>query len=361
MLHRIQPEPDRHRFTGWPQRAIGSVAAAAIAASLALAVVSAAQDDGTGGAPPLEETSCVLVPASDIDDLRAAPTTEPVAATPAGATPADASPVAATPVGATPAASPVPSTPVAETPGFDIDLLTRDLTATSTSITSCLTEGRFLEAAERVSPIFRGQLVGNGRPLPANLFASIAATFPATEYHVLEIANVALLDDTTASADIVWQAGHQVRVDRWYFSRQQVQGLDIWMVDRAEPGTVTPARDAAPIDVTIADDRYALDPTRINGDAVEFRVTNRDATDHELLVLRLDDGVTTGTLLTTPGPALPEGVTFIGQATIASGAEGRLLLADLEPGTYTIVCLLPGENGVPHLADGMESTFEVAG
>jgi hypothetical protein len=267
--------------------------------------------------------------------------------------------VAASPV-ASPAASPVAS-PVAAPPTFDAELLTDDLTATSTSLASCLAEGRFDEAAARTSPVFRGQLVGNARPLPADTFASLASTFPDTDYHIVEIANPALIDETTASADIVWQLGHQVRVERWTFSYQTVQGIEMWVVERAEPGTISPSREAAEVEVTIAKNRYELAPKDVTGDAVEFQVSNTDATVHELLVLKLDKDVSTDTLLTTPGPDLPEGVTFIGQATIPTSGEGSLLLADLDPGTYTIVCLLPNEEGLPHLADGMVTTFEVKG
>ncbi len=335
----------------WRHGLAAGAATVALAASL-LTVPIAAQD-GTSGAPPLEETSCVLVPAADTDALLAGTDTAPVLPTPspvANATPATSPP-------ASPAASPAPAEPIT----FDAALLTENLTATTTALASCLSEERFDDAASRTSPLFRGQLVGDARPLQATTFAAIASTFPDTDYRIVEIENVALIDEQTASADVVWQIGHQVRVDRWTFVRARVQGVDMWVIDRADPGTLEPAREAAEIDVTISENRYALDPETVSGTAVEFLITNKDAELHELLVLRLDDGVSTDTLLTTPGPELPEGVTFIGQATIGPNATGGLLLSDLEPGTYTIVDMLPGENGLPHLAGGMSITFEIDG
>lgn len=321
--------------------------------ALALAAPIAAQD-GTGGAPPLEETGCVLVPASDMDAILAGDDVAPALPTPTATPAPTGSPVAS------PAASPIAS-PVAAPPTFDAELLTDDLTATTTSLASCLSEGRFSDAAARTSPLFRGQLVGDARPLPADTFAALASTFPDTDYHIVEIANAGLIDEQTATAEVVWQLGHQVRVDRWIFTREPVQGIETWVVDRAAPGTITPTREAAEIDVTIADNRYELKPSAVSGDAVEFRITNEDADAHELLVLRLDEGVSTDTLLTTPGPELPEGVTFIGQATIAPNGQGSLLLADLDPGTYTIVDMLPNADGLPHLADGMTTTFQIGG
>ncbi len=326
----------------WRRGLAAGAATVTLTASLAFAAPITAQD-GTGGAPPLEETSCVLVPAADTDALLAGDDTAP----------APPSPVAE----ATPVASPVPVEPIS----FDAELLTENLTATTTSLASCLSEGQFGEAAVRTSPLFRGQLIGNPRPLEADTFAALATTFPDTDYQIVEIENAALLDEQTASADIIWQIGHQVRVDRWIFARLQVEGIEMWVIDRAEPGTLEPSREAAEIDVAIADNAYELTPATISGNAIEFRVTNDDAITHELLVLRIDEGVSTETLLTTPGPELPEGVTFIGQATIAPNATGSLLLADLDPGTYTIVDMLPDENGLPHLAGGMTTTFEIEG
>lgn len=330
----------------WRHGIAAGAAIVTLAASLALAAPISAQD-GTSGAPPLEETSCVLVPAADTDALLAGTDTAPVLPTPA------ASPVAV----ASPGASPVAAEPIA----FDAELLTENLTATTTSLASCLSEGRFDDAADRTSPLFRGQLVGDSSPLQATTFVALASTFPATDYQIVEIDNVALVDERTASADVIWQIGHQVRVDRWTFVRARVQGIEMWVIDRAEPGTLEPSREAAEIEVTISENRYALEPRSVSGDAVEFRVTNEDAVLHELLVLRLDEGVSTDTLLTTPGPELPEGVTFIGQATIAPNASGGLLLSDLEPGTYTIVDMLPNAEGLPHLAAGMTTTFEIEG
>ena len=330
----------------WRHGLAAGAATVTLVASLALTAPIAAQD-GTGGAAPLEETSCVLVPAAATDALLAGSDTAPALPTP--------SPVAS-PV-ASPTASPVPAEPIT----FDAALLTENLTATTTALASCLSEGSFDEAALRTSPLFRGQLIGNPRPLPADTFAALAATFPDTDYQIVEIENAALLDKETASADVVWQIGHQVRVDRWLFARERVEGIEMWVIDRAEPGTLEPSREAAEIDVTIADNRYKLNTESIDGTSVEFQVTNDDAETHELLVLRLDKDVTTETLLTTPGPELPKGVTFIGQATIAPKATGGLLLANLEPGTYTIVDMLPDKDGLPHLAGGMSTTFTIEG
>ena len=78
-----------------------------------------------------------------------------------------------------------------------------------------------------------------------------------------------------------------------------------------------------------------------------------------MLVLRLAPGYTTVDLLRASGPDLPEEATYIGTATVTAGDEGDLVLVDLEPGEYTLVCLFPDPEGIPHLAQGMEATFTV--
>jgi uncharacterized cupredoxin-like copper-binding protein len=78
-----------------------------------------------------------------------------------------------------------------------------------------------------------------------------------------------------------------------------------------------------------------------------------------MLVLRLAPGYTTVDLLRASGPDLPREVTFIGARTVTAGDEGDLVLVDLEPGEYNLVCLFPDPEGIPHLAQGMEATFTV--
>lgn len=347
MPHRLHSETDHNPTHSLHRRLIATVATVSVASSVLLGSVAGSAQDGTSGAAPLEETNCMLVPASDIDDLRAG-----------GASPSSP---AATPVAPDTQATPVSSaSPVAQGPAsVNEDLLLEDLTASATSLMSCLDEGDAARIVDRTSGTFRGQLLGSPEALSGDLFVSLFETLPSLEYSVLEIGDVQLVDDTTATAEIVWQLGNQVRVDQWTFSLGRVEGLSMWTIEGAEPGSIVPSVNATDVRVTISDNRYNLSETTIQSDAVLFNVTNNDATDHELLVLRMEEGVTTDTLLTTPGPELPEGVTMAGQATIAANAEGRLLLAGLEPGTYTIVCLLPNENGVPYLAEGMEITFEV--
>ena len=123
------------------------------------------------------------------------------------------------------------------------------------------------------------------------------------------------------------------------------------------PGVAPP--DATAIDVEIGDRSFSLGETTVSGPDVVLSGTNISDEDHEMLVLRLASGYTTADLLRASGPDLPQEVTFIGAATVTAGNERDLVLVDLDPGEYTLVCLFPDPEGIPHLAQGMEATFTV--
>jgi hypothetical protein len=356
MRLRLQPALVLAPPSLWRSRIIAVAASVVLAGSLVGGPRVTAQD-GTSGAPPLQETACVLTPASSVEAILG----EAILGDPDGAATPAATPITATiaAVEATPS-EPGATPAVRDTTVNEAGLLLEDLTAAATSLTSCLTEERFSDAAARTSPLFRGQLIGTPEPVSAELFESLAATFPETSYTIVEIGSPMVLDPAgVASAQIIWQVGYQVRVDQWTFVLGEVQGVTMWIVERAEPGTLDPGFDAEVVEVTIAENRYALSEESVPGDTIRFDATNTDTVDHEVLVLRLDGGADTSELLTTPGPSLPEGVSFVGQATIPANASGRLLLTGLEPGRYAIVDLLLDSDGAPHLADGMEIEFVV--
>lgn len=105
--------------------------------------------------------------------------------------------------------------------------------------------------------------------------------------------------------------------------------------------------------------RYNPDALQSDNPNLEIHASNADDEDHEMLVFRLAEGVTTAQLIWYTGPGLPDGVTFVGQATIPAHTSGTMVLVGLDPGSYAIVDLLPSDNGVPHLSLGMEATLTV--
>lgn len=337
-----------------------TLVASALALTLATGIAAGPvlAQDGTGAATPTPPSACEVVPARATFD---AATPDTVGTVTAAMTPV-ASPAAqrvlegASPVAAgisTPLASPVTETTVT-------DPLARDLEATATAIAGCLSDERYETLVQITGDLYRGQMLGLTESLNADDFTTLAVTLPDVPYQILSVENATFTDETTATAVVTYEMAHQVRTSLWEFSLQEVNGQNAWVLERETPMASEIPANTSTLQVSIEQNAYTLNPTTVQGPSVALSATNNDEVGHELLVLRLEDGATTQTLLQSPGPSLPENVTFIGQVFVPAGEEGMLLLAGLQPGTYTIVDLLPNAEGLPNLAGGMEATFTVS-
>lgn len=335
--------------------------AAAFAISLAFGGVTsgAVAQDGTGAATPTPPSACEIVQATMTGDA-------------SGEVTPLASPIGTeTPAQATPEAGSIPVTFINGTPesdeedaassdtGATEDPLAIDLRATTTAIAGCLSDGQYETLIRITGDDYRGQLVGIGVPLTADEFTLVAASLPQVPYQIIAVENVTATSDTTATAEVTYQLAHQVRLSTWQFELQDVDGSDVWTLQGETSMTPVAPANTDTLTVQIAGNAYTIADATVSGPSVAIQAANSDDVDHEVLVLRLGDGVTTDDLLTTPGPSLPSGVSYVGQATVPAGGNGTLLLAGLQPGTYTIVDLLPNAEGLPNLASGMTITFEV--
>lgn len=303
--------------------------------------VAAQTEDATGVAIPGPPSACAI-PRSTIDLTTTETVTPPPPATPPATRAANGS--AATP--GTPAPPTVPP-------------LTAELLTAATTITSCLSERDVETFTAITSDVYRGQQFGTGEPISAPLYAELAPTLLPLEYRILELRDITVVDPETVTAEVTYTAAYQRRSGIWTFTQNQVDGQLSWLLASEEAADPRLPDGASALDVTIQDDAYAIAGEAAAGPDVAIDLTNLDGEDHEALVLSLSEDTGTGALLRNPGPGLPEGVTFVGQSTVAAGGESTLVLADLPPGEYTIVCLLPDENGLPHLRSGMETTFTV--
>lgn len=342
------------------QRLAALIVAGSLAGGIVLSLpgLGLTQADGTGAATPLPPTDCAIVVAQ-AEPAVAMPETAPAASpetTPAaadGATPV-ASPVAVT------LATPVASPAAAEEPVDPDASIVEELQATAESLFGCLNERNFETYAQLTSDAYRGQLFGSGQPLPADQFVILAESLADADNRIVEIAAFERIDDATASVEVTYVSAYQQRTGIWTFAKETVDGLDTWVLQAEEPVPTEAPQGAVEIDVTFEDNGYRLDPASATRSDVVLNLTNPTGEDHEALVLRFDDGVTTETLLQSTSASLPEGVALIGQATVLAGGEGTMLLTGLTPGTYTIVDLFPDENGLPHLSSGMMATFTVS-
>jgi hypothetical protein len=322
-----------------------------LAMTLAAGVMTgpAAAQDGTGAATPTPPSACEIIPATASfgDDTAATEVATPMASP-------------ATGLASTPSASPVTdagATPVTEE--ATVDPLTRDLEASATAIAGCLSDTNFDTLVDITGELYRGQLIGLSEPLNAGDFTTLASTLPASAYQILSVEDATFTDESSATAVVTYEVAHQLRKSTWEFSLQEVRGEQAWVLESETAMAPELPANTATIEVTVQDNAYVLKDETVSGPSVALSATNNDQVDHEMLVLRLEGDTTTKTLLQSPGPSLPEGVTFIGQATVPAGGSGTLLLSGLQPGEYTIVDLLPNAEGLPNLMGGMEITFTV--
>jgi uncharacterized cupredoxin-like copper-binding protein len=102
---------------------------------------------------------------------------------------------------------------------------------------------------------------------------------------------------------------------------------------------------AADVNVTLGDMYVKADKATVKAGEVTFAVKNEGATTHGMAMAL--------TPVDAPGGMLPADKLLAKGAALAGGATD-LITADLEPGSYELVCFLPG-----HYAAGQKLPFEV--
>jgi hypothetical protein len=251
------------------------------------------------------------------------------------------------------AASPAARQPADAATATAIETVVRALAA-------CLSEGQSETVAELVTERYLGAVYGGGGRLPREDYLALAPELPVIPVTVSAVTDVRIETDRRATADVVTVVGHQLVHGRWTFVYAVTgAGGGRWQVDDVVAIPVETPAGAARVAVDLTEYEFTLSRGRVARTDVVLAGTNTGREDHEILVLRLDRDVSTDVLLREPGPGLPEGVRFIGQVTVPPGGQADLVLVDLPPGNYTLVCLLPTEDGTPHLALGMTARLRV--
>ena len=254
------------------------------------------------------------------------------------------------------------ATPVQPAPD-PVELLSEELTAVAESLAACLSAGDAETVTELAAERYLGQLFGSSVPFSKDEYVAIASGLTPVPTRVISLEDVSPSGDDRATALVTEIVGNQLLRAEWTFevapSGERRSRESRWRLagERQRPVSAPPG--ATPIDVEIGDRSFILDERTAAGPDVVLNGTNVSDEDHEMLVLRLASGYTTADLLRASGPDLPREVTFIGAATVTAGDEGDLVLVDLDPGVYTLVCLFPDPEGIPHLAQGMEETFTI--
>jgi uncharacterized cupredoxin-like copper-binding protein len=111
----------------------------------------------------------------------------------------------------------------------------------------------------------------------------------------------------------------------------------------------------ADLSATLRDDGITLSPTSLGPGEVQIEGTNDGTVTHEFEVFLVPDGVDANALPADGDTADASGMEALDEVEdIAPGTSSTLNL-DLAPGTYAVICNLPG-----HYANGMHATFTVS-
>ncbi|MCO5219735.1 MAG: cupredoxin domain-containing protein [Thermomicrobiales bacterium] len=326
------------------------ILAATMALSLGLGATTAGAIDGTAGSTPMPVESCAIHPATP---LRAA--TANMGATPVVAA-TELATIVASPI-ATPGASPIAS-PMAEmSPTPDAIPVEDDLTAAVSSILTCMSENNVDVLTQITSPDFRGTWLGVGIPLEDEEFASVLPMMPRLPYALVEMTRIDS-DGPTANITVVYTVGKQVMTADWVLGRADAGGTQVWRVQASAARPTEIPTSAPTLDVVIQDGSFRFTPDRAAGTELVLNVTNSGQNVHEILILRTPSTMTVAEIVASP-TGVPEGTTFIAQATVPPGESGTIVLSGLRPGTYTVVDLLQDASGMPNATSGMFSTFKV--
>ncbi|MBX3071989.1 MAG: hypothetical protein KF883_15900 [Thermomicrobiales bacterium] len=275
----------------------------------------------------------------------------------------------AVPTVAAPAASPG-ATPEAAAPRAAIPAtndVTAEVDALARSLAACISSGNAVAVGELTTAEYRGDLYGGGERLSLEDYLAIVSSAPLVETQVISVSNATFDGMLTVSADVQLIRGHQLFHERWTFLFREVSGdtgtpvadgQGVWRAHRIQPLPVDEPGDVSRVGVRLDEYRIRLDKVSVNGPNIMLTGRNDGDEAHEMLVIQLAPSAKVEDLL-LPSSGFPAGIAIIGELTLLPGETGELILVDLEPGRYVIACLLPDEDGIPHLSFGQKATLDV--
>lgn len=127
-----------------------------------------------------------------------------------------------------------------------------------------------------------------------------------------------------------------------------------------EEAATEPLEGAQVIEVSAVDFAFEGIPSEVPAGATSFRMSNDGEAAHEMFMARLGEGVDLDELLARDEEPSPEEAEDVGSTFAAPGESAFLNVEDLTPGTYAVICFIPGPEGKSHYELGMKNTFTVS-
>lgn len=298
-----------------------------LTAMLSISVLVTAAEDGTSGTLPESFHECEIVEAQ-WSASEASPEASPQA----------------TPM-ATPVASPIAS------PVVEDDPLTEDLEVATHTILECMSENNLEVLLEVTGKDFRGTWIGLGSSVSDEDFEILLPMMAKLPYQLVDIQDAEAEGDT-ATAVVRYIVGRQLFTTEWTYELVDVDGLNVWQVQAVTMLPTEVPDSASEMQIVINDGAFKANTTTIDAGDIVINVMNAGEMPHEVLIVRAPAGTEAADFAAST-TGIPQGGTFVAQVIVPAGTQGNIVLTDVRAGTYTIVDLLPGEDGLPNVSDGM--------
>lgn len=228
------------------------------------------------------------------------------------------------------------------------DATAAEVEAAVRNLESCLSGGMYVEMASLFTANGLMEECGTTNPYDGE------ACWSGLTLTINTVENVQTLDDGRLGADVTYQVFNNLTADQFVF----VHEGDFLLLDTMIPLEVEIPADATVITGELVDYAFELSETSAPAGTIAFDVTNTGEYPHEIVIVGLPEGITVEDVF--EDESLFEQVEFYGYTLADAGQDAPpLVLVDMEPGTYTLVCFVDMPEGIPHVMRGMILEFEV--
>jgi hypothetical protein len=299
-----------------------------------IAPTVAAQDASPAASPTGECVSPEIPPGTPTPMEAEASPDAAMAATPAeneGPPPAEAS----------------PEMPVGEIAPADV---TAAIEATIANFADCYNAGDYVGLAALHTPEGLMDECGTGNVYDGPMCFGGTPTITS-----IVVSDVQTHEDGRVSADVVAHIGSFLSHERFFLV---MDDDGTYLVDETPDLPVDVPEGATMIDGEMADYEFILSATSAPAGDIAFNLTNTGEYPHEMVAVMLPEGITIEDVFADEslfGQVQFMGFTFAEPGQVAN----PLVLVDVQPGIYTMVCFVDVPEGVPHVMRGMIIEFEV--